>query len=72
MIDVRPITIDAAAWYTDGHARLLLDLPGATLSRARRAGRLRHARVGQRILYLGQWLTDWLSADERQEARHAD
>jgi hypothetical protein len=64
MIDThtQPITIDPAGWYTDGQARLLLDLPSATLARARRAGELRHARRGQRTLYLGRWLLDWLEA----------
>ena len=67
MIDTRPITIDPHAWYTDGHARLLLDLSGATLARARRSGRLRYVRAGQRIFYLGRWLTDWLGGDDRLE-----
>jgi hypothetical protein len=63
MIDVRaPITIDPDGWYSDGQARLLLDLPSATLARARRKGGLRYAKAGNRILYQGQWLTDWLSS----------
>jgi hypothetical protein len=62
MIDARPVTIGPAAWYTDGDARLLLALPGATLLRARRAGSLRYVRVGHRVMYLGRWLTAWLES----------
>jgi hypothetical protein len=62
MIDsAQPITIESEAWYSDGHARLLLDVPSATLARARRRGQLRYARAGRQILYLGRWLTDWLT-----------
>lgn len=62
MLDLSPITIDPHGWYSDGQARLLLDLPSATLCRARQLGKLRSARAGRRVMYLGQWLIDWLSA----------
>jgi hypothetical protein len=62
MIELRPIIIDPDAWYSDGQARLLLDLPGATLVQARRIGTLRYTRLGHRIMYLGRWLTAWLES----------
>jgi hypothetical protein len=61
------------AIYGDGQARLLLGLPGATLDRARREGRLRHARQGGKVIYRGAWLLAWLEAEaDRREVRHAD
>ena len=58
-----PVPIDPGAVYDDGAVVLALDIPSATLVRARREGRLRYTRQGRRVLYLGQWLLDWLSAD---------
>ncbi len=58
-----PTPIDPDAIYHDGQVRLLLGLPGATLTRCRRLGTLRHSRQGHSILYRGQWLLDWLEAD---------
>lgn len=58
-----PVPIDPAAVYDDSAVVLALDLPSATLARARREGRLRYTRQGRRVLYLGQWLLDWLTAD---------
>jgi hypothetical protein len=68
-----PIVIDPAAIYHDGTLRLALDLPSATLARARREGRLRFTRQGGRVLYRGQWILDWLEADAlaTKEAAHA-
>jgi hypothetical protein len=58
-----PVPIDPGAVYDDGAVVLALDIPSATLARARREGRLRYTRQGRRVLYLGQWLLDWLTAD---------
>jgi hypothetical protein len=60
MLSALPIDPDTV--YTEGSVSLALDLPLATLARARREGRLRYSRQGQRILILGQWLLDWLNA----------
>jgi hypothetical protein len=65
MPDTLPIHPDTV--YTEGAVALALDLPTATLRRARREGRLRYSRQGQRVLILGRWLLDWLAADGRQE-----
>ncbi len=59
---VSPFPIDPGAVYDDGVIVLTLDIPSATLVRARRNGQLRYTRQGRRILYLGQWLLDWLTA----------
>jgi hypothetical protein len=58
-----PVLLHPDGIYHDGQARLLLGLPGATLARARREGRLRYARQGGRVLYRGSWLLAWLEGD---------
>ncbi len=60
---VTPVCIDPHAVYDDGAIVLTLDVPSTTLARARRTGRLRYARAGRRIFYLGQWVIDWLQTD---------
>lgn len=55
------IKIDPEALYPEGAVALALDIPSATLARARRSGALRSRRVGNRTLYLGRWLLDWLA-----------
>jgi hypothetical protein len=63
-----PARIYPEAVYHDGQARLLLGVTGATMARARREGRLRYTRQGNRVLYLGSWLLDWLESDADREA----
>jgi hypothetical protein len=57
-LPIHPDTI-----YTEGSVATALDIPLATLARARRSGRLRHTRQGRRVLLLGRWLLDWLQSD---------
>lgn len=64
------IRIDPQAFYEDGQVRLLLGVTSATLVRDRRSGRLRHRRVGQRTLYQGQWILDWLTQEHQASAKH--
>jgi hypothetical protein len=66
------ILLEPNGVYDDGSLHLALEIPSATLVRARREGRLRYARKGRRILYLGKWILDWLEADtDRRESAHA-
>jgi hypothetical protein len=65
MLDTLPIHPDTV--YTEGAVALALDLPTATLRRARREGRLRYTRQGQRVLILGRWLLDWLDSDAARQ-----
>jgi len=51
------------AIYTTGDLQIGLDLPQATIDRARREGRLRYTRQGHRVLYRGQWVIEWLESD---------
>ena len=59
---LRPVLIDPEGIYTDGQIRLMLDLTEATMARARREGGLRYTRQNKRVLYRGQWITDWLES----------
>ena len=51
--------------YDDGALHLAMGLSPATLARARRSGELRFTRKGNRTLYVGQWVLDWIKADDR-------
>ncbi len=62
-MDIWGRLIEPDAIYTDGDIRLALGLTTATLSRARRDGRLRYSRQGRTLLYRGSWLLDWLERD---------
>jgi hypothetical protein len=59
--------IDPEHIYDDGAVVLALDIPSSTLMKARREGSLRYTRKGRRVLYLGQWLLDWLSSDAKRK-----
>jgi len=69
---IAPCHIDPNGVYDDGAVFLALDISTATLARARRDGRLRYTRQGRRVLYMGQWIIDWLAGDGTMgEVRHA-
>lgn len=55
--------VDATAIYDDGTLVLALGVSTTALAKARKAGRLRFTRQGQRTLYLGRWLLDWLETE---------
>jgi hypothetical protein len=57
------IHIDPNGFYDDDLLYCALELSSQTLTRARLAGELRFVRKGKRILYLGQWVIDWLTRD---------
>ena len=57
---VEPVHIDPESFYDDGSLHQALGLTPATLAAARRAGSLRYARQGKRILYKGNWISAWL------------
>jgi hypothetical protein len=66
------IRIEPDGIYDDASLYGALEVSAATLARARRDGRLRYSRQGRRVLYLGQWVLEWLKADgERREVQHA-
>ena len=63
-----PVTISTDALYDDGALHRLLALTTATLAAARRSGRLRHTRQGQRTLYKGSWILEWLDSESTPAA----
>jgi hypothetical protein len=71
-----PVVISPNAVYDDTLLCVALDISANTLTQARRSGHLRHTRKGNRVLYLGQWVLDWLAAapaatNEYDRARQA-
>ena len=65
----QPTRIEPNGIYDDGTLVLGLGLTSATLSRARREGRLRFTRKGKRVLYLGRWILEWLEGEARPEPK---
>ena len=63
---IEPVPIAPTALYDGGAVQLSLGISQSALAQARRAGRLRFTRQGNRVLYMGQWLIDWLQADSDQ------
>ena len=54
------LNIEPNGIYDDGALVLAMGVTHATLARARRDGHLRFAREGRQILYLGQWILEWI------------
>jgi hypothetical protein len=72
MFDHNAVTIQPLAVYSSEHLATLLDVSEATLAEARRSGALRATRKGRRVLYLGEWVIDWLrQAEEPREVANA-
>jgi hypothetical protein len=69
---IEPVQIDPDAVYDNHSLYWQLGLSPTSLSKARRERRLRHTRQGARILYLGEWVLDWLRREgEQQEVINA-
>jgi hypothetical protein len=64
------VSIDPLAIYTGDQLSAMLDVSEVTLAEARRSGALRSVKKGRRVLYLGEWVLDWLRADAGKEAAH--
>jgi hypothetical protein len=62
-VSTSAIHVDPNAVYDDDLLYALLGVTSQTLKKARQGKELRFARKGQRVLYLGQWILDWLNAD---------
>ncbi len=67
----KPVSIEPSHLYDDGVLQLAAGIAPGTLSKARRSGRLRFTKQGNRVLYLGRWILDWLEAESRQGAGDA-
>jgi hypothetical protein len=59
------VRIDPVGIYDDLALYQVLSISTAALAQGRRSGDLRHTRRGNRTLYLGQWVLDWLLAAAR-------
>jgi hypothetical protein len=58
------ITIHPTGIYGTDDLSEMLDVSLDTQADARRSGSLRFARKGRRIIHLGEWVLDWLRADQ--------
>lgn len=67
MPPLTPVKIDPVAVYHAGDVALILDVPLATLDKARRDGNLPFVRRGNRIFITGRAVLDWLTPDDRSE-----
>jgi hypothetical protein len=57
--------------YDDASLQVVLGVGTPVLARARQMGELRSTRKGRRVLYLGEWVLDWLRSDgQRREPPH--
>ncbi|HKM52082.1 MAG TPA: hypothetical protein VJY33_01660 [Isosphaeraceae bacterium] len=59
---LEPMLIQPDALYDDNELRMALGISPTSLTLARRSGKLRYTRPGQRTLYRGAWILDWLEA----------
>ena len=64
--------LNPEAIYDDAGLYLACGLAPATLRRGRRSGRLRSTRPGNRTLYLGRWVLEWLEAESRKDGCNGD
>jgi helix-turn-helix protein len=62
------VTINPQSLYTSWQLSAMLDVGEATLAKARRAGELRSVRKGRRVLFLGEWVLDWLQKEPAEGA----
>lgn len=58
------ITIHPTAIYSSDDVCAMLDVSPQALTVARRSGELKSARKGRRVVYLGEWLLEWLRSDD--------
>jgi hypothetical protein len=63
MITTNAIRIEPDGIYDDALIYGAIGVSAVTLAHARRDGSLRFVRKGKRVLYLGQWVMEWLSSD---------
>lgn len=65
------ISIDPLGVYTEGAISIAFEVPLATIARARRDGRLRTARIGNRTLITGASLLKWLESSDPMSTKKA-
>jgi hypothetical protein len=59
--------INPLAVYTGDQLSAMLDVSEAKLAEARRSGALRATKKGRSVLYLGEWVLDWLRSKPAEE-----
>ena len=66
------LLIDPNGVYEEGAVSLALDIPLASLSKARRTGELRFVRRGRRVFITGRNLLAWLNPSDIDADRQGD
>ena len=61
MVEAYPV--NPTSIYDDSTIQQSLGISAESLKRARKMRKLRFAKNGHRILYLGRWLIDWLESE---------
>lgn len=64
MSPVTVIKIEPDGLYDDIMVYRATEIAPRTLAAARKAGKLKSTRAGNRVLYLGRWLLDWLTNED--------
>lgn len=59
---IAPVLLEPEALFDDTALRQTLGLAPTTLAAARRDGRLRYCRQGNRLFYKGRWISDWIES----------
>jgi hypothetical protein len=71
---IKAVSIEPMGVYDDTSLQASIGISPTSLAQARRSGKLRFARTGKRVLYLGRWIIEWLeqdAAEGRQEVADA-
>lgn len=61
---IKGFKIDPEAWYDTTAVRRELGITDTSIRSARLTGELRFSKRGQRYLYQGEWLLNWLRTKE--------
>jgi hypothetical protein len=67
MTDITTIEIKPLGVYSTDELSAMLDVGWDKLGKARHSGALRSTKKGRRVLYLGEWVLDWLRAEDLAE-----
>jgi hypothetical protein len=65
------VRIEPNAVLDDGALYCLFGITETAAVKARRAGKLKYTRKGNRVLYLGKWVLAWLQSDVQEGVAHA-
>ncbi len=65
------LTVEPTAIYDEYQIRRALGLTEHLMLKERRDGRIKFARRGRRVYYLGSWIINWMEGDTAQGVDNA-